>query len=250
MAMIDIILGRWMGPSPSSYPGIMAKVSLDYKDLQPGSSGEVKVFADLKVPVAGAQLEIGYDPASVTLSAPRLSDRSGQFLVESHDDGKGKLSVVLYNFSNDPIPAGVGNILTIPAVVKPDAPKALKFDLKKVVLSDQKAVLLPTEEETPSLPSVFELNQNYPNPFNPSTTIRFVLPASTDGGAALPTTLKIYNILGEAVKTLVDEPMSPGAYQKVWDGNDDQGNPVASGIYFYKLHSGNFTDTKKMVMMK
>ena len=251
VAMIDIILGRWMGPAPQNYPGIMAMVSLDYNDLQAGSSGDIKVLADLKVPVAGAQLQIDYDPTAVTLQAPRLSDRSSQFLIESHDDGKGKLSVVMYNFSNDPIPAGVGNILSIPAtVVRPDAQKALKFDLKKVVLADQKAVLLPTEGETTNLPSAFELDQNYPNPFNPSTTIKFVLPASQNGNTSLPTTLKIYNLLGQVVRTLVDEPLASGTHEIVWDGKDEQGNSISSGIYFYKLRSGDFTDTKKMVMMK
>ena len=250
VAMIDIILGRWMGPSPQIYTGIMAKVSLDYQDLVTGGSGEIKVLADTKVPVAGAQLQIDYDPAAVTLQAPRLSDRSGHFIVESHDDGKGMLKVVLYNFSNDPISAGDGTILSIPASVNPNAPKAPRIDLKKVVLSDQKAVLLPTEGQTPSLPSAFELDQNYPNPFNPSTTIRFTVPSTQDGSASLKATLRVYNILGEVVKTLVDEPLAPGTYEKVWDGRDSQGNSVASGIYFYKLKAGDFTDTKKMVMMK
>ena len=250
VAMIDIILGRWMGPSPQIYTGIMAKVRLDYQDLETGGSGEVKVLADTKVPVAGVQLQIDYDPTAVTLQAPRLSDRSGHFIVESHDDGNGKLKIVLYNFSNDPISAGDGTILSIPASVSPNAPKALKIELKKVVLSDQKAVLLPTEGESPSLPSAFELDQNYPNPFNPSTTIRFTVPSAQDGSASLKATLRVYNILGEVVKTLVDEPLAPGTYEKVWDGRDSQGNSVASGIYFYKLKAGDFTDTKKMVMMK
>jgi hypothetical protein len=250
VAMIDIILGRWMGPSPQIYTGIMATVRLDYQDLAPGSSGEVKVLADTKVPVAGAQLQIDYDPVVLTLKAPRLSDRSGHFIVESHDDGKGKLKVVLYNFSNDPISAGEGTILSIPASVSPNAPEDLKIELKKVVLSDQKAVLLPTEGESPSLPSAFELDQNYPNPFNPSTTIRFTIPSAQGGSVNVRATLRVYNILGEAVKTLVDEPLAPGTYEKVWDGKDGQGNSVASGIYFYKLKAGDFSDTKKMVMMK
>jgi hypothetical protein len=250
VAMIDIILGRWMGPSPQIYTGTMATVRLDYQDLENGGIGEVKVIADTKVPVAGAQLQIDYDPTALTLQTPRLSDRSGHFIVESHDDGKGKLKIVLYNFSNDPISAGEGTILSIPATVSPNAPQALKIELKKVVLSDSKAVLLPTEGESPSLPSTFELDQNYPNPFNPSTTIRFTVPSTQNGSADLKATLKVYNILGEVVKILVDEPLAPGTYERVWDGRDGQGNSVASGIYFYKLKAGSFTDTKKMVMMK
>jgi flagellar hook assembly protein FlgD len=66
----------------------------------------------------------------------------------------------------------------------------------------------------------------------------------------LPATLKIYNVLGKVVRTLVNEPMAPGDHQVIWDGKDDQGNQAASGIYFYKLRAGDFQDTKKMVLMK
>jgi len=66
----------------------------------------------------------------------------------------------------------------------------------------------------------------------------------------LPTALKIYNVLGELVRTLVDEPKSPGVHYEVWDGKDGQGNQVASGIYFYRLRAGQFTETKKMVLLK
>jgi hypothetical protein len=250
VAMIDIILGRWMGPSPPLYTGPMAKVELDYKDLQIGSSGEVKVLADLQVPVAGAQLQISYEPGKVSFQAPRLSERSDHFVLQYRDDGKGKLNLVLYNFSNEPISIGDGSILSIPAMLTPDAQEGVKIELKEVVLSDEKAVLIPVEGQSPSVPTAFELNQNYPNPFNPSTTIKFTLPSPKVGAATLPATLKIYNVLGEVVRTLLDEPMAPGVYHKIWDGRDDQGNQVASGIYFYRLRAGDFEDTKKMVLMK
>lgn len=250
VAMIDIILGRWMGPSPPMYPEPMADLRLDYKELELNSFGEVKVLADLKVPVAGAQLQINYDPDKVSFQAPRLSERSDHFIVEHRDDGKGKLTLVLYNFANQPIPTGVGNILSIPATVTPCGEEELKIELEEVVLSDEKAVVIPVEGEGPSMPNAFELSQNYPNPFNPTTTIKFTLPLPKDGGASLPASLRIYNVLGELVRTLVDEPLSAGIHHKVWDGKDDQGNPVASGIYFYRLRAGDFQDTKKMVLLK
>jgi hypothetical protein len=249
VAMIDMILGRWMGPSPSMYPGPMAYLKLDYEDLLAGSSDQVEVLADLEVPVAGAQLQIEYDPAQVTFQVPRLAERSDHFLVEYRDDGNGKLNLLMYNLSNRPIPAGEGSIISLPAILSPYASEDLNIQLKQVVLADEKAALIPVGDGAPSIPVAFELDQNYPNPFNPSTTIRFSLPVQS-GGGYLPTTLRVYNVLGQMVRTLVDEPMAAGTHEIIWDGKDNHGSQVASGIYFYKLRSGDYEDTKKMVLMK
>ena len=250
VAMIDIILGSWMGPSPPMYPGPMAFVELDYQDLRPGSSGEIRVMANLEVPVAAAQLQINYDPEQVSFQVPALSERSGHFLIQHRDDGNGKLHVVLFNMSNDPIAVGEGNILSLPVTLSPGAEGEFGIELKEIALADEKAALIPVSDGPSSRPIAFELGQNYPNPFNPSTTIKFTLSSPGDGGITLPTTLRIYNVLGEVVRTLVDEPMAPGVHHEVWDGKDDQGNKVASGIYFYRLRAGDFQHTKKMVLMK
>jgi hypothetical protein len=249
VAMIDMIMGSWMGPSPPMYPGSMAEVELDYEDLLPGSSGEVKIIADLEVPAAGAQFEISYDPEQVSFQVPVLAGRADHFLMEYRDNKNGSLKVLLYNMSNNPIPVGEGNIISIPATLSSYVEEKANIELKQVVLADQKAALIPVGGGEHSVPVAFELNQNYPNPFNPSTTIKFTLPSQHEGGA-LNTTLRIYNVLGELVRTLVDEPMAPGTHDVMWDGKDESGSQVASGIYFYRLRSGDFQDTKKMVMMK
>ena len=251
-AIINIILGRWTGPSPSPYSDSEppAIVRLDYEDLQPGATGEVKVLADLEVPVAGAQMQIGYDPEQLSFEPPRLSDWSDKFIAEYKDDKQGKLIVLLYNMSNDPISPGEGNMLSLPVTVSPNIINKIKLEIDEILLADENAVKIPVDDGKASVPQAFELYQNYPNPFNPNTTIKFTLPASTDDGETLPTTLKIYNVLGEVVRTLVDEPMSPGVHHKIWDGKDGQGNQVASGIYFYRLRAGKFSETKKMVLLK
>ncbi len=249
VAMIDMILGRWMGPSPSMYSGPMASVKLDYEELLAGSSDEINIMAALDVPVAGAQFQIEYDPAEVSFQVPRLAERSDHFLMEYRDDRNGKLTLLMYNMSNQPIPAGEGSIVSLPAVLSPYAQENVKILLKQVVLADEKAALIPVGDQSPSIPVAFELNQNYPNPFNPSTTITFSLPSQSGGGYS-PTTLRIYNVLGRVVRTLLDESLVAGTHDVVWDGRDDQGNQVASGIYFYRLRSGDYEDTKKMVMMK
>jgi hypothetical protein len=105
------------------------------------------------------------------------------------------------------------------------------------------------EEEQVSLPTEFSLEQNYPNPFNPVTTIRFKVKGERLK-VPLPTTLKIYNILGQLVRIMVDEPKSAGEYQVVWNGRNDRGEEMASGIYFYQLKAGDFAETKKMLLLK
>jgi hypothetical protein len=112
-------------------------------------------------------------------------------------------------------------------------------------------------------PEKIELFQNYPNPFNPLTTIQFTVRGgdgkAADGGLVLSeveglrtadVSLRIYNLLGQLVRTLKDEKMIPGNYQVIWDGKDDRGKEVASGIYFCKLTEGYYQKVQKMVLLK
>jgi hypothetical protein len=223
---------------------------LDYEDLHPGTTGEVKVFADLEVAVAGAQIKIDYDSEQLSFEAPRLSGWSDRFIAEYKDDKQGELVILLYNLSNDPISPGEGDMLSLPVTVSSDATNKIKLQIDEIVLADQNAVEIPVDDGKTSVPQAFELSQNYPNPFNPTTTIKYTLPSVRDGEETLQTTLKIYNILGELVRTLVNKPKCPGVYYEVWDGKDDQGNQVASGIYLYRLKAGKFSETKKMVLLK
>jgi hypothetical protein len=101
-----------------------------------------------------------------------------------------------------------------------------------------------SEEHVIGMPERFELSQNYPNPFNPETWISYQLPSFS------PVTLKIYNIYGQLVNTLVDEEKAPGAYQVCWSGRDVHGSQVASGVYFCKMKAGAFDKSIKMVLVK
>lgn len=101
-------------------------------------------------------------------------------------------------------------------------------------------------------PSTLELLQNYPNPFsqiplfakNPETVIRFNIPAR------LAVQIRIYNTLGELVRTLADETMASGQHTVRWNGRNDQGRPVAAGIYFYRLVAGDFSATRRLLFLK
>jgi hypothetical protein len=94
------------------------------------------------------------------------------------------------------------------------------------------------------MPVEYDLAQNYPNPFNPSTEIRFSI-----GNQEL-VKLEVYDILGRLVTTLANQEYAPGTHRVIWDGTDDSGLKVTSGIYLYKLQSGSFTMTKKMILLK
>jgi len=97
------------------------------------------------------------------------------------------------------------------------------------------------------IPTKYDLAQNYPNPFNPTTTIKYSIPlVETQGIASLQSvTLIVYDILGREVATLVNQKQAPGNYSVKFDASK-----LSSGIYFYKLQSGSFAVTKKMILMK
>jgi len=95
-----------------------------------------------------------------------------------------------------------------------------------------------------SLPESFALKQNYPNPFNPTTTIAFALPQ--EGNVSI----KIYDISGSLVRTLVKDNRPAGEYNVAWNGQNDNGVQVSSGVYIYRLEAGSFTQTRRMVMLK
>ncbi len=103
---------------------------------------------------------------------------------------------------------------------------------------------LDVEDEDDLVPRQYELSQNHPNPFNPQTEIVFGLPKAGF------VTLKVYNILGQEVITLVEKDMAAGRYRISWSGTDKSGRAVSSGVYFYRMQSKDFVQTKQMLLLK
>ena len=99
-------------------------------------------------------------------------------------------------------------------------------------------------EEGSNLPNAFALNQNYPNPFNPSTSISYELPKPEN------VRIIVYDLTGRQVRELVNERKQTGSYTVLWDGNNQQGRLVASGLYVYQIRAGGFSQTLKMLFMK
>ena len=119
------------------------------------------------------------------------------------------------------------------------------------ISTEEEMVILPplppivsVEDELASVPNSYRLEQNYPNPFNPATTIRYSVVKSDN------VAIKIYDVLGREVKTLVNEFKENGNFQVTWNGENNFGYKVNSGIYFYRIETGLFVETKKMILLK
>jgi len=107
------------------------------------------------------------------------------------------------------------------------------------------------DADGPALPRGFSLSQNYPNPFNPSTTIAFEIPDTGEtGGTVQPVSLKVFDIRGRFVRSLVDSRLAPGNHTVHWNGRNERGETVSSGIYMYTLKTGPDASTRKMTVMK
>jgi hypothetical protein len=170
--------------------------------------------------------------------------------------------------NNSPLPAEVQNAIAnsdaaigtavIPAGVKTSSVLGQTMtSLEEILDKYNNDLLTPScqPEQMPALePSKFndqtglvdkyELLGNYPEPFNPTTKISFILPEANF------VTLKIYNSVGQLVKTLVNENMTKGYHTLEWNATNDYGNNLATGIYLYRLQAGNFVKTSKMIFMK
>jgi flagellar hook assembly protein FlgD len=108
---------------------------------------------------------------------------------------------------------------------------------------DKNSLTQQSEIADGQTPNTFALLQNYPNPFNPETIIKYQItsPAAVS--------LKIYNLRGQEVRTLVDAVQNSGNYEIPWDGRDDFGNEVSSGVYIYRLHAGEQAAVKKLTLI-
>lgn len=204
-------------------------------------TGAVDMHSD--VPVAGVQLEFGAGIDRPDEIAVHATDRSRNLqLFSGVRDGVFRVGLVDLSGKNT-IAAGDGPILTLEY-------KGDKSDLglTSAVICDPEAktlnVKIVTEGKGSTLPTEYSLNQNHPNPFNPSTDISFAMPKSSE------VRVEVINMLGQSVKTLVSGFQATGTHKVTWDGTDAKGVTVSSGVYFYRMVSGEFTDTKKMVLMK
>lgn len=203
---------------------------------------QILLRGSFEVDIAAVQLTIGYDPEELTLSPALPARLSGLAVYSSQKDGLLKMGIVDLK-GETYIPAGKKVDLLI---LEAQGANLTSLRIKEAILADRQGSVVPVKigAEEGLRPESFSLFQNYPNPFNPETQINYALPQDCQ------VRITVYNLLGQRVRTLVDEPQSAGYRTVHWDGKDEQGVDVASGVYFYKIKAGDFVDSKKMLLLK
>ena len=154
-------------------------------------------------------------------------DREFQLRAERNSHGSGRIYTITYSATDA---SGNYDIATATVTVPHNRGKDLKKNLAM--------------ENNGATPVIYSLNQNYPNPFNPETELSYQIPEASN------VNLVIYNSLGQKIRTLVSEFQVPGSYKTQWDGTDSHGQLVSSGIYFYLIKAGEFTQTRKMMFVR
>ncbi|MBD3401558.1 T9SS type A sorting domain-containing protein [candidate division GN15 bacterium] len=198
--------------------------------------GRVTVATDAISSIGTAHFVYRVD-SDLSLGDLRLRPAARDMDLTWHREGD-ELRILLYDLGHNRIPAGQQELFDMSI----DGSGSLELQYAEVADYDGRPY--ESSYRAGELPSTPSLEQNYPNPFNPSTTIQYALPAASD------VTIEVLNLLGQRVRLLVDEYRGPGVHRLVWDGRDESGDRVASGVYFYRIATGDFVDSRKMLLLK
>ena len=197
-----------------------------------------------------------YNPNSITISYSDV--QGGEAGIVTNNNGT--VNWLEGNLDEDPLFVGTGDhpfmLQDLSPCVNAGIPDTTGLNLPEFDLAGNPRVyggridmgayenqnVVGAEEDL--IPLITKLNQNYPNPFNPETTINYSLKENSK------VSLNIYNIKGQKVKQLVSDQLSAGQHSVIWNGKNDNGKSVSSGIYFYKLKAGKYSKIKKMLLLK
>jgi hypothetical protein len=182
----------------------------------------------------GAAGAIVYAMLNTDVAGFGIADESGNFSIEELDPGQYTLVVDKVNFT--PISTAKASSIFNTSLEAMNAPPTAYLMLSPTVVTGI--------AEHPLIPTELVLEQNYPNPFNPTTAISYQLTTNSHA------TLKIFDVLGHEVATLVNGFVTAGRHTVTWNGQNDRGEAVSSGVYLYRLTVGNSVVTRRMVLLK
>ncbi|MBT3501169.1 MAG: T9SS type A sorting domain-containing protein [Candidatus Marinimicrobia bacterium] len=200
-------------------------------------------------PIRGIEFILEFNPSLINVLSPTLPLFQENVMLSYTEIEPGKLKVLAANLEGGQIEAIQSTFMTIPVQFTGDERDVANVSIDGINLAGGNGSLIKFVTRTNSsevkvIPGEFALHQNFPNPFNPSTEIQFDLPEAGN------VYLAIYNLMGQKIRTLSSNEMTPGYHAIVWDGTNDMGSQVATGMYFYSIQTSEFHATKKMLFLK
>ncbi|MCC7265019.1 MAG: Ig-like domain-containing protein [Candidatus Latescibacteria bacterium] len=242
------LFGKSVGKAAVVAPRLVVAGGLQ---LAPRSTEEdlVLELQTQALPLRGVGVVVEYDPAAFRLlrvgsEASVLAGEQAPLLLERHEL-PGQVLVGLSRTNGEGAVEGLLAELHFAPLV-PEASGL--FRVREATVRDAQGRTGPPQHlgqvEARWVPQTFALQPNYPNPFNPTTAIRFQLPQ------AARVQLEVYDVLGQKVRTLVQGQTEPGVHRVMWDGRDEGGRVVAGGVYLYRLQAGEFTQVRKLLLLK
>ena len=243
--MVDIIFGTNVSRLMNHDPSEIAYVDLksDY------SSSSIQFQIEYNGPIRGMEFDLNFDSELIEVQTPRLLDVQSNVMISSAMIDKDTKKVIVSDIQGGIIEPSGYVYLSIPVEFKGSNYDIGFIDLENVNLAGIKGDLIQqvtrsAASEVKLIPNDFSLQQNFPNPFNPSTEIRFDLPE--EGHIELV----VYNMAGQKVRTIESGNMKPGYHSMIWNGTNDKGTRVSTGMYFYSIQANNFQAVKKMLFLK
>ncbi len=230
-------------PDPHPYKKSVDRRLLAFGEaVQIGNSLKVPILLDETRDVRSGMIELSYDPTQYRVSSVKTAEASKDYLIFSAIEG-GSVRVALAGAQAKH--TGEGAIIEVELEAIGAATDRAPLALQMASFNGGRIQAVAIDKSSmANAPLDFSLAPNYPNPFNPETTLRYALPQSGE------VKLVIYDMLGQEVRTLVHEMQAPGVYTVLWNGHNEHGFAVASGLYFYRIEAGNFVQTRKMTLVR
>ncbi len=202
----------------------------------------VPILIDETDGVLSGQLELSLDPTKLKAVDATVSDLTSDYLL-AHNAQNGRIRLSFAGVESVNGSGSIAEIIFEPIGSEIDVigeAGLISAQLNEGLFS----VIISQHGGISDLPDSYSLHQNFPNPFNPETVIHYYLPLQSH------VDISVYNITGQKVVTLVDNQMDTGSHSAVWNGEDDNGESLASGVYLYRMETDGFVKTRKLVLMK
>jgi hypothetical protein len=240
------------------HENIAGELSIGSIPANAGAMAHLPITISVAEPVAALQFKFRYDSRKITLCDPVLAAGNSSLKIATAR-ASDQLAVLVYSLSEKFLPAGQHELLQIPLRLDAADFSAADLQIEGELMVGENGRVVPLQVRydamrlQASLPERFDLGQNYPNPFslhtpsalggNNTTEIVYTLPAASQ------VRLSIYNLIGQEIAVLIEAAQTAGIKKATWNGRGQNGVPVISGVYFYRLHAGNFVAIKKMLVV-